>query len=803
MTGSQERSALLRQHRAGSIGQLRVAVLSTFPPRQCGLATFAFDLAVSLRASGVGEVQVVALNRTVDRISDAGTATPRDVPGVQFPIVATISDQEAESYRNAARSVSKVTDLVIVEHEFGIFGGDDGSLLLEFLQALDVPYMMTLHTVLPKFTPGQSEVLRLACADASAVTVFTATAKKLLVAQDVAAANRIHVVAHGAPAELYGVDRGAARDALGVDDRFVLSSFGLVSPGKGLELAIESLIHLVDTRPDAVLIIAGRTHPEVLRRDGESYRQSLVALVDALGLGDRVQFLDGFLSIEAIGELLAATDVFLTPYVNEDQIVSGALTFALAAGCAVVSTPYLYAVDQLSTGAGLLVNERHPDMLAKAISMFASDDTLSADARRRSAAIGASMRWSAVGERIAQLCASLVHRNQPLLLPIGHDTTNRQADHGVLAMPGPSRATAHLRRMVDRTGIIQHATGTVALRSSGYCVDDVARLVPVATRASCLDPSWDVARSDALAFLLHAHQPGSALMSNFMGWDGNWLDAPHFGDHVGRALLGVLDQPLRSGEEIMVGGLVRDVLTNWPERPTLHPDAFALIAQFRAPQHADLGVAETMLGQLRSAFDAQQGPGWRWPEARIRYDHARLPHAMIAGGALLHDDDAIEIGLQSLWWYSQRCDLGSHLRFPGHLGLGRSDSLALSGDEQPLEALALCEAHMCAESVTGDQRHRQWVLDACRWFLGRNRLGIAMGDLTTGACFDGLAQTDVNHNCGAESTLAFMSSQQLMHLAQSRTTEEKQCSPESSRQSSSMSPPTQLPLRHLPIGTAV
>ena len=754
------------------MSRLRIAICSTIPPRQCGLATFAADLAQSLQsAPGVGEVGIVAMERTSDQgVPETTTptnTTVRPATTTSPAIIAVVSDEVRATYAGAAKRTSEWADLVIVQHEFGIFGGPDGELLLEYLGSLDVPYILTLHTVLPHFSPGQLAVLRIACAGAAAVTVFTATAKAILLDQHIGDSAKIHIVVHGAPAELYGVDRLQAKRALALGDNFVLSSFGLVSKGKGLELAIEALAVVCRVQPNTVLLIAGRTHPQVLRQEGETYRDSLLVKAAELGVSAQVHFMDGFLRIEEIAQLLAATDVFVTPYVNLDQIVSGALTFALAAGCPVVSTPYLYAVDQLSSGAGVVVANRDAAAFARPILGYALNDSRREAAQRSSSEVGADMRWSAVGARMASLCASLMTCLSPPQAPAGmhalgaHDSTGASVSCVSPSSRGEGGlvSTLHLRRLVDDTGVIQHATGVVPLLSSGYCIDDVARLIPVAMSLSAFEDGWDAASARGVAFIADAHDGDGALLSNFMGWNRTWLDSPHFGDHVGRALLGLSQLPVNSEYQTVADPLVGTILRGWPDRPPLHPDAFALIAQARAPHTCDRVTASKMLDRLMAAYLAVQRPGWWWPEERVRYDHLRFPQAMIAGGMLLDNDAAVDIGLRSLNWYSNSCDQDSFLRFPGHRGWGPGETLQWSGDEQPLEALSFFEAHLAAFAATGDALHHEFALHAHQWFLGRNRLDLMMVNPDSGACFDGLGATDVNYNCGAESTLAFMATQ--------------------------------------------
>lgn len=791
--------------------QLRVGICSTYAPRACGLATFAADLARSVRAChGVASVGIIAM---VDS-DEVRSPSPAD-------IVAKIDQRDPRSYALAAEIANAAFDVVVVQHEFGIFGGRDGEFLLRFMTALRIPVIVTMHTVLPAFSLHQAEVLRSACRLADAVTVFTPTAVDLLLAQEIVSARKVHVIPHGAPAELYGCNRHEARKRLGLHDEFVVSTFGLVSPGKGLELAIDALAAVVVEKPDTVLIIAGRTHPGVHRRDGESYRQGLVAQVTAAGLQRNVRFIDEFLPIDRIAEILAATDTFITPYINAEQIVSGALTFALAAGTPVVSTRYRYAIDQLSSGAGIIVDNREPAAIAEAILLFASNRELRSSAAAEATRIGDNMRWTVIGQRMTELIAhqesarSRTHaENFDKVIDIGHHrtaasigvlppalrvlppgaftakhstvspagATKRPASaHAPLRLPvenpatGPSNPVHHLLRLIDDTGIIQHATGRVPRRSTGYCVDDVARLLPLAQvqsdsvnsfRASA-GHDWDIIASRATSFLLDAAEESTPTelkgrrirqgsMRNFMRYDRQWDDEPHFGDHVGRAAMGLAAAAKNPHHAPGCIEVLTSVFNGVQASDPLHLRAYVLLAQVAAPEIASQAQIVHLADSLALDLASHRRDGWEWFEPTVRYDAALIPMALLRAGSHLGDDQIVDAGLRSLEWLRKECDNGEWYRFPGHRSLTPGTHIDDSGDEQPLEARAFVEALAEAYHLTGDDHYRVHALECFAWFHGRNRLGVALvGD--DGGCYDGLGENEPNNNCGAESTLAYVS----------------------------------------------
>ena len=409
---------------------VRAAIFSTYPPRECGIGTFSFDVRSGLLdVPGIDDVSSIVV---VDEPSSP-----------QRPeLLATVSQGVRADYGRAARLLGRLdVDVVLLQHEFGIFGGADGEYVLSFTEELEQPLVATLHTVLSQPSPQQLRVLTALCDRAERVIVMTDTARRLLVEVGASAAEKIRVVPHGAPVALVGrrEEHAAGRPAVYVapapggyermQSRFLLSTFGLLSAGKGLETAIEALPLIVGRHPQVVYLIAGRTHPQVARREGERYRLLLERRVADLGLGDHVAFDDRFLSIDELADLLAATDVFLTPYRNREQIASGSLTFGIAAGCAAVSTPYWYAEDMLASGAGRIVPFDDPRALAEAVCELVERPDLLAAARAEARRIGSRLAWPSVAAataRVLREAATQPSRQPSFLSALGAATARRR-----------------------------------------------------------------------------------------------------------------------------------------------------------------------------------------------------------------------------------------------------------------------------------------------------------------------------------------------------------------------------------------
>jgi glycosyltransferase involved in cell wall biosynthesis len=600
---------------------LHAAIVSTYPPRPCGIGTFSRDLREALLgADGVRKVDVVAIVR------DEGQEQSPEV-------VASVSQDRPGDYAAAARVLARRdADVVVVQHEFGIFGGPDGALAVALARELRRPMVVTLHTVLAEPSPGQAQALRGLCDEATLVTVFTERARRMVVERGIADSERVRVVPHGGPTELLPREPGHRRrlrlprrlpaaTARAIDDSGpVLATFGLISPGKGIEVAIRAMPAIVARHPNSVYLVAGQTHPGIARHHGEEYRLSLERLVRDLGLEEHVIFDNRYLSVEDLASMLAATTVYLTPYRSREQIVSGALTFAIVAGCPVVSTPYYYAEDLLATGAGRIVPFEDHAAMAGAVCDLLDQPLVLGQARRVAREIGRELAWPQVGRATAKVLREAISLGRP-------EDVRRPA---AATLPRPREA--HLMTLVDDVGIVQHAAGVVPIRASGYCVDDVARLALVALHMLRTSGGDTHARLLALslAFLHHAWDPAGAGMHNHLSYDRRWLDVPHTGDHLGRAAWAL-------GEVIAAGAppavrepsrlLLAEMLPLLAGQRSPRTMAFAMLGIAHAGP-AEIGasaagvlrdLAEWLAGQQR----ANASPDWHWAEDGLHYDNAR------------------------------------------------------------------------------------------------------------------------------------------------------------------------------------
>jgi glycosyltransferase involved in cell wall biosynthesis len=432
--------------------KMRMAIVSTYPPRACGIGTFSRDLRSALLETDP--------SLRVDVVSIVRDQHPCNAPEVLSVIR---QDVRADYVATSALLTARGIDVVLIEHEYGIFGGEAGSYVLSLVQELEQPFVVTLHTVLSTPTERQAEVLTALCQRAALVTVFTETARRMVIDAGVVVADRVCVVPHGAPAILLSNvadaawEEDAVHNADGLHptmaklrDRTVLSTFGLISAGKGIETAIKALAMIVPSHPDVLYLVAGQTHPEVVSNEGERYRMFLERLVRDHHLEQHVQFLDQFLPVEELAFLLSSTDIYLTPYRSREQIVSGALTFAVVAGCPVVSTPYFYAEDLLASGAGVLVDFDDPAAFAKGVLQYLDHPDELTAAAAEAKHVGAGLIWPSVGAMTVDVLRQAMHLGAP---------ANGGGNAGRVA-PSPSIRPEHLRTLVDDVGM-QHADGVV------------------------------------------------------------------------------------------------------------------------------------------------------------------------------------------------------------------------------------------------------------------------------------------------------------------------------------------------------
>jgi hypothetical protein len=633
---------------------------------------------------------------------------------------------------------------------------------LNLMRRLRLPVVTTLHTVLEDPSSEQRRVMEELLHQSDALVVMTQRGQGILHNTYQVAREKIHVIPHGIPDQPF-VDPNFYKDQFGVAGRPMMLTFGLLSPGKGIEYGIEALPEILAHHPDLVYVILGATHPNLVRAEGETYRLSLERLAQSLGVENNVIFVNRYVDDQQLIEYIGAADIYLTPYLNPAQITSGTLAYCYGAGKAVVSTPYWHAEELLAGERGVLVPFRDGSAIAAAVTGLLSEPTRLHAMRKQAYLAGRDMVWSAVGERYAQLFERLLEARE------GRARTLRPA--ATLAVEGaelPLWRFEHLEAMADSTGVFQHAVHCVPDFNHGYCTDDNARALLFTAQLEHLGEPLNGLRklqSAAAAFLHYAFVAETGRFRNCMGFDRRWLESVGSEDSHGRALwaLGAI-----------VGRTEQTNLRNWAAR--LFEQALPVLEGFTSPRawafavlglheylrvlHGDLLADRWRLDlseRLLAAFATHATSDWPWLEPIVSYDNARLPQALILSGRWLQRHDMLTVGLQSLSWLQQAQSASvGHFRPIGSDGFWLQGSLPPTHDQQPLEATASVAACIEAFHATGDEHWRQEAIRSFEWFLGRNDLHQPLYDASNGGCFDGLQPTGVNRNQGAESTLSFL-----------------------------------------------
>jgi glycosyltransferase involved in cell wall biosynthesis len=728
----------------------RVAFIGNSLPRRCGIATFTTDLQQAVAKSREGmETSVVAMN-------DHGQAY--DYP----PVVGVqINDARLEDYALAADFLNAGQfDVVSLQHEFGIFGGEAGGHILALLSRLTMPVVATLHTVLSEPTPAQRHVLLGIIETSSRIVVMAEKARELLRSIYGAPAEKIEVIPHGIP-DFPFVEPDEAKAMFGYSGRTVILTFGLLSPNKGVEVMIDAMPSILKSRPDAVYVVLGATHPNLVRDQGEAYRESLVARVHKLGVEKHVVFLDQFVDRATLLGFISMCDVYVTPYLNEAQMTSGTLAYSFGLGKAVVSTPYWHARELLADGRGVLVPFADSEIIGREIAGLITDDTRRQAMRKRAYAASRSMTWERIAERYVVLFESA--RRGHRLRVVARPDQNTPAR----GLPLPAMQIGHLLSMCDDTGLFQHAIHSVPDRLHGYCVDDNARalLLACALGAPGAQRLSEPLTGRFAAFVQHAWNPDLKRFRNFMSFGRNWLEDKGSEDSHGRTLW-ALGECARGDVNLSrrrwAAGLFGEALPTTELFRSPRAWAFTLLGLdgYCAVNAEDIAAGRMrrlLADRLMAILKTVATEDWAWFEEGLSYDNARLPQALIATGLSLREPAYVAAGLRSLRWLMTKQTTPAGLFRPvGSNTFGDRRKPPRAFDQQPLEAAATISACLTAWRADGAA---EWTINAERafaWFLGANDLSTPLVDLETGACRDGLHPDRANENRGGESVVSYL-----------------------------------------------
>jgi glycosyltransferase involved in cell wall biosynthesis len=728
-----------------------IALVGNSLPRRCGIATFTNDLQRALRDARPDlRTGIVAMNDRPERY---------DYPD---SVVQEIEAGDRDAYAAAAAFLNGgAYEAVSLQHEFGIFGGESGANILSLLERLRIPAITTLHTVLENPTPTQRAAIDGIAAHSSRIVVMAEKGREFLTRVYGVPPAKIACVPHGIP-DFPFVSPDAAKAERGFAGRHVILTFGLLSPNKGIEVMIDAMPAVLARCPTAVYVVLGATHPNLVREHGEAYRHGLAARARDRGVEASIVFIDGFVDHATLLSYISMCDVYVTPYLNEVQMTSGTLAYSYGLGRAVVSTPYWHARDLLADGRGVIVPFGDSARTGDAVSGLLADDRARDAMRARAYRESRPMVWTRIGERYLELFDEL-RRNARIRIVSQSMIEPRRR----IPFHMPELRTGHLEGLCDDTGLFQHAIYTIPDRLHGYCVDDNARALLL---ASMLAVSNERALPVPLvnrfaAFVQHAWNPATRRFRNFLGFDRNWTEASGSEDSHARTLwaLGVCARNDPTADlRRWAAALFAEALPGVESFTSPRAWAFALLGinAFRRDGPADDAIAHTrkvLADRLMMRLADAETPDMRWFEESLAYDNARLSQALIETGAATATDRYSRAGLRTLEWLNRRQTSPSGCFRPaGTQGFGRRDDTSHVFDQQPVDAAATIAASFAAWHATGDI---EWIEDAARafvWFHGHNDLSTPLVDNATGACRDGLHPDRPNENCGAESAVSYL-----------------------------------------------
>ena len=736
----------------------RVAFIGNSLPRHCGIATFTTDLQqATAQSSSAPDTCIVAMTDH-DQVYDYPAA-----------VRVQIHDGKLADYASAAHFLNAGKyGVVSLQHEFGIFGGEVGGHVLALLSRLTMPIVTTLHTVLSKPSPAQRSILDRIIALSASVIVMAEKGEEVLRSTYDVPLEKIAIIPHGTP-DVALVEPNDAKAALGFAGRSVILTFGLLSPSKGIEVMIDAMPTILSSRPDAIYVVLGATHPNLVREQGESYRRGLEARALALGVGNHVTFLDQFVDQATLIRFISMCDVYATPYLNEAQMTSGTLAYSFGLGKAIVSTPYWHARELLANDCGILVPFGDSKAIGEQIATLLINDDRRSAMRRRAYACSRPMIWPRIAERYLSLFESVRQPQQPRLIVHSGSNVPPRDSHAL-----PSMQIGHFLSLCDDTGLLQHALHCVPDRSHGYCIDDNARAMLVACRLNRPGerPLPDPLTARFAAFIQHAWNRDRKRFRNFLGFDRQWLEDFGSEDSHGRTLW-ALGECARDGRT--------PSLCRWAS--SLFVEALPAAESFTSPRawsftlmgldaYCSVVAEDTDAQRLRGVLAdrlmallaACEHPDWEWFEDSLAYDNARLPQALILAGVASTRRSYVRAGLRSLRWLTrlQTSSTGT-FRPIGSQSFGARRKAPQRFDQQPLEAAATISACLAASRADGDPIWRADAGRAFAWFLGSNDLSISLVDVETGSCRDGLHPDRANENRGGESTVSY-----LLSLAEMR-----------------------------------
>lgn len=735
---------------------MKCAIIGTYPPRECGIATFTFDLYNSMESDD--QTFIIAINDP-----DQHYDYPEEVAYV-------IREDKIADYKEAADYINKHADICLLQHEFNIFGGDAGLFLLSLLNRLEIPLVSTLHTVLKKPSISQHFIIRQICSLSERIIALSQVASDILSSTYRTRKEKIAMIRHGVPQ--IRLDPENSKKVLNFSGKKVLMTFGLINRNKGIETVIKSLPAVIRKHPEVRYVVLGKTHPSVHRLFGEEYREYLEHLVKELDLQEHVRFVNRFIGSDELNLYLSATDILITPYHVESQVSSGPLSFAMGAGAALISTPFWHARELLAEGRGRLFDFRDYEKLSLILNDLLDDPRLLLKYRKKAAAFGQRIIWPVIG-----------HDYLSLLQAVMESSEGKRISKSAVSTKYPGISLKHIRKLTDSTGIISDAVYCFPNLKNGYRLEDNCRALYAATMAYNHLEKENI-KSLIFTYLsfIHLMQQPDGTFKSHLKYSRIPSDEKCPEECLG-IVLWALGYLINNSPDYGCLELAKDIFkkavkgTEKLKEP--RSIAYSLIGLYHYLDafRLDQIITERFYSlheRMKALYEKNRSEDWRWYEPNVSYDSAALPHAMMLSGELLQDKRSKVIALESLGFLTDIVISNGHLSLIGNMSWYKKGEEKSIFDQLPADAMGLILLYKRAYEITRDKRFYKLARICYNWFFGRNDLHVYLYDEHTGGCYDGLQEDGVNRNQGAESSLAFLiSNMSIKDLRKIRRKEKK------------------------------
>lgn len=731
---------------------MKIAYISTYPPRECGIATFNYNLMRAINA-----------NFNNRKLTDSGYVVAMNdsekMDEYEYPeeVKYVIRQNSQKDYIRAANYINNSpVDACILEHEFGIYGGESGIYILPLIGRIEKPLISILHTVLREPSYVQRIIIREIAEQSSKIIVMSRRAVDFLTNIYDVPVEKIQIIEHGVP-DVEAPAVNPVKSLSQFKNHRVLLTFGLLSRGKGLETVVRALPRIVEKHPEVMYVVLGNTHPGVIKSSGEEYRDHLKLLANQLGVSRNLSFINQFVEENELVNYLTACDIYVTPYLNEAQITSGTLSYAVGAGAAVVSTPYWHATELLADNRGRLFDFKDNEELADIIIELLDQDRLLDELKTNAYEYGLHLRWPVIGAEYIKAAkeASLNHNFSDKIL------RDSIVDPEVL----PKFSLTHVLRLTDDTGIVQHAKYGIPNLKEGYCLDDNARALIMALMAYQRNKSQEAFELlPVYLSYIHYMQREDGNFRNFLSFNREYLDEVGSEDSFGRTIwaLGYLINCAASNS-------YREFALELFHRSYPH---FETLVHLRGMANTIIGVSfylkavptdEGMIDQLNKltqplidAYEKTHSDDWQWFENKMTYDNAILPLALLHSAEITGNEQARDIAIITMGFLDRMTLANGYLSPVGNDGWYHRGGNFPLYDQQAIETMAMVLMNFQAYELFRKPEYIEKMFLCYKWFLGENSLRAPLYDYETKGCCDGLLPTGINRNQGAESTLAYL-----------------------------------------------